>query len=645
MRLSTTILLLTAALAAWGVWHWVRAADEGRQVPAVGQPLVRFATDEVSEIQLRRAGEAANLNPIRKTWYLTQPIFDRMDPAAALALYFGLNGLQLRQSIPAAEWRAAGHDLETYGLGREAVRVRLLGRDKATLHDFRLGHLTPWKSGSDNTMYVQWKDGGAPDDILVVAGNLRLLLDRPFDLLRAREALHLPRPPLRLLLLAGNQRLELARAGAGAPWRITRPLADRADGAAVEDFLKKLSAAEALSLSPRDETVFPADEAVRLAVLMETNGAEAEVAAADYAALAAGSPMPFRPSPDLLVGAFSVPAAPPGEPPPPLLARFNDRPFDLHLPRGLLDLLVPDPLPFRARTLADLDPQHLARIVIRANDALREPVVLERQADGWKVLLRGGWARADAGRVRQAIQALNSTPVLGFPTDSLVDPAPYGLAEPVLEAEFTGSGGAPQRLRLGLADGRAFAWFADRPSVYEVPPGSQAPLPANPGAWRSRLLLDFAAADLRQLAVAPAAAPETVLRYNPEENLWTAVVGGENLTDRLDPVAAANFAAVLERLRAARWLAEGIAPALTRLAQPDLVLRLTIEARLDESFDTELRRYRLSFARANDGSPYSYGRINEEPDVFLVKTALVEAIGSDFFPADMPPADIPPAAE
>jgi len=630
MRAATTILLLLATVASWGAYRWVMADGRTRPPPANGKPIIRFDINEVSEIQLRRGGEAINLNPTNKVWYLTHPLSDRLDPTAALALYFGLNGLELYRTLPAAQWKNE-HEAEHYGLGREAVKVRLLDQGKKTLHEIRLGHLTPWRKGGNPTLYVQWRDGPNPEDILVVAGNLRTLLDRPFDMLRARQALYLPSPPMRISLQQGESRVELARAGPDAPWRMLKPLDDRADPGAIEAFLRSLSELEASSLTPWEEAPFPEQDAIRLAIAMQPpDPGEARRALAAYERISARDPITYQPAPSLLQAVFRP--APGRNATPEVVARFNDRPHDLHLPLKTLDLLVPDAARFRARTLADLAPGNLARIEVQDPSSVGEAVQLESKADEWFVFLRGNWVKADAARLRFLVTRFNQIPVLAYPTDILTRPEGYGLAAPRLQAAFAFRDGHVRRLRLGQADGKTFAWFEDRSTVCEVPEAALAALPVSPAAWRSRTLLDFAAADVRQVVVSRPGQADVALRYNPEENLWTALQGSKDRSADLDRVAAANLTNALEHLRAQRWLSAGLGPAQSAMAQPDLVLRFSVVPTSVDGTAGEVRRYKLDLARTGEQSPSFYGRLNDEPDVFLVKEQAVEALEADLFP-------------
>ena len=629
MRAATLILLLLAAVASWCAYRWVVAGANLAVPPEVGKPLVRFKLEEVSEIQLRRGGENAIINPIRKVWYLTNPTTDRLDPNAALALFFGLNGLELCRVLPEDQWK--DHPLEFYGLGHEAVRVRLLDKQKKTLHDFRLGHLTPWKKGDNSTMYVQWKNGPNPDDILVVAGNLRVLLDRPFDMLRARQALYLPNPPVRVLVMQGESRLEMARQDPSAPWRLLRPIEDRADPAAIEAFLRALSETEATSLTPWEETPFPEQDSIRLAVAMQPADAdEAARALEEYSHVSAREQINYRPSPGLLQASFRRTTGRNGNPE--LVVRFNDRPHDLHIPTKVLDVLTASPARFRARNLCDLDPNKLNGIEIQVPGSISEAVQLESREDGWFVGERGTWTRADAPRLRALLDGFNAVPVLSFPNDGLTQAKGFGLESPVLVAAFAGKDHRVRKLRLGRLEGKTYGWFEDTPSVYELPEAVLATLPASPAAWRSRAFFDFAAADIRQIVLSRPQHPEVALRYNVEENSWTALAGDADRTADLDRIAAANLTAALERLHADRWLAEGTGPAQAALSRPSLTIRFTVVPMATEGGPAEPRRFKLDFAPTAEQSTSYFGRLNDEPDVFLVKDKTVESLAAELFP-------------
>lgn len=621
MRLTATIPLLLALAAGWFAWRWIEAADAVR-LPPLGQPLVRFDAAEVAEIHLRRTEASANLNPIDGVWHFTTPLLDRVDPTSALAIYLGLNGLVLQEIIPHREWRDADRKLEDFGLGRKAVRLRLLGHNKQTFHDFRLGDVTPWQKDGEPTMYLQWKNGPLPDDVLVVGGNLRTLLDRPFDALRARQALYLPHPPLAITLRTGDQWLELRRESPNAPWLITKPLAERAEPRAVDALLRALSTMEAVALLPRGASPAGETEAARLTILME--GAEVREPPA------AGSDIDFESGNRRVDAVFQRPQPGTKE----LLSRWSDRRYDLRLPAGVLDLLQPDMTRYRSRSLASFDPAAATEFLLRDPASTGSPVVL-RFADGqWNVYLRDTWWPAENSRVQRAIEAIAACPILAYPTDSLARPADYGLDAPIRQIGIR-TGDAPVlKYSFGRKDGMVFARTDESLTVYQVPDSVIGFLTDLPSAWRSRQLFSFSSVDVRQITLHRPDQPELSLRYDPEENFWLATEADKDATARLDPTAAADLAADLERWSAERWLGEGISTALGALQNPTAWLGISLESFLPDGSPGPLRRLRLEFAPGPRGSGYLYGRFAGEPDVFLFRADTLARLGDKLFASE-----------
>jgi hypothetical protein len=618
MRFLTTIVLFLCLAAGWYAWRWIEAADALRP-PSTGQPLVRFEAADVHEIQLRRTEASANLNPIDGVWHLTSPLVDRVDPTAALAIYLGLNGLVLEEIIPHRQWRDADRKLEDFGLGRKAVRLRLIGQDKQTLHDFRIGDVTPWLKGEESTMYVQWKTGPLPDDVLVVGGNLRALLDRPFDALRARQPLYLPHPPLSITLRKGEQWLELRRETPRSPWMITRPVAERAEPAAVDALLRALSTMEAVALLPRSSAISAENTAARLSIVME--GAPPSEPPAD------GADIPFVRGNHRVDAAFQSPQ--PGEKE--LLSRWSDRRYDLRLPAGVLDLLQPDMTRYRSRSLAAFDPLKVTEFLLRDNAGANLPVVLRLDQGQWNVYLRDAWWPAEGSRVQRALEAIAACPIQAYPTDSLSKPEDYGLDMPVRQVGFRVGNEEPRKFSFGRKDGKLYARADDSLSVYQVPDSVIGFLPDLPSAWRSRQLFNFSSVDIRQITLHRPGRPELSLRYQPEENLWLATEDDEDATARLDVGAAANLAGTLERWSADRWLAEGASTALAALREPNAWLGISVETFLDDGSPGPLNRIRLEFAPGPEGSKFLYGRFAGEPDVFVISAEALANLGSDLF--------------
>lgn len=618
MRFLTTIFLILALAAGWFAWRWIEAADS-TTLPAIGQPLVRFDAKEVSEIQLRRTEASANLNPIDGAWHLTSPLLDRVDPTAALAIYLGLNGLVLQEIIPHREWRDADRKLEDFGLGRKAVRLRLLGQDKQTLHDFRIGDVTPWLKDGEATMYVQWKTGPLPEDVFVVGGNLRALLDRPFDALRARQPLYLPHPPLSITLRQGEQWLELQRESPRSPWMITKPVTERAEPAAVDSLLRALSTVEAVALLPRGPAIAPESAAARLSIVMD--GAPPVPAPSD------ADDIEFTPGNYRVDAIFQSPRADEKE----VLSRWSDRRYDLRLPAGVLGWLQPDMTRFRSRSLASFDPAQVTEFLLRDNSGANLPVVLRFEHGQWNVFLREAWWPAENSRVQRALEAIAACPIQAYPTDSLSKPEEYGLDMPIRQIGFRCGDEDPQKFSFGRKDGKLYARAGESLSVYQVPDSVIGFLPDLPSAWRSRQLFSFSSVDIRQITIHRPGKPELSLRYQPEENLWLATMDEKDATETLDIGAAANLAGTLERWSAERWLGEGASTALAALREPTAWLGISTETFLDDGSPGPLKRIRIEFAPGPEGSGFLYGRFAGEPDVFVIQADALAKLGSDLF--------------
>lgn len=618
MRFFTTIVLVLSLAAGWFAWRWIEAADAVK-LPIIGQALVRFEAGEVSEIQLRRTEASANLNPIHGVWHLTSPLVDRVDPTAALAIYLGLNGLVLQEIIPHRQWRDADRKLEDFGLGRKAVRLRLLGQNKQTLHDFRLGDVTPWLKDDEPTMYVQWKTGPLPDDVLVVGGNLRALLDRPFDALRARQSLHLPHPPLAITLRKGEQWLELHRETPRSPWFITKPVAQRAEPAAVDALLRALSTVEAVALLPRVSAIGAEGPAARLSIVME--GASSAEPPPD------GADIPFNSGNGRVDAVFQNPH--PGEKE--LLSRWSDRRYDLRLPATVLDLLQPDMTRYRSRSLASFAPENVTQFFLRDTTGANVPVVLQREHGQWNVYLRDAWWPAENSRVQRALEAIAACPIQAYPTDSLAKAEDYGLDIPIRQVGLRVGDEAPLKFSFGRKDGKLYARADDSLSVYQVHESVIGFLPDLPSAWRSRQLFKFSSVDIRQITLHRPGKAELSLRYEPEENFWLATEDGKDVTARLDISAAANLAGRLERWSAERWVGEGTSTALVSLQNPTAWLGLSLDTFLEDGSPGPLRRLRLEFSPGPEGSNFLYGRFAGEPDVFVINTEELSGLGSDLF--------------
>ena len=314
-----------------------------------------------------------------------------------------------------------------------------------------------------------------------------------------------------------------------------------------------------------------------------------------------------------------------------IVSRWSDRSFDLVIPASTLNLLAPAPNRFRAVTLADLDVASITSIVIRDPASTGEPAALQHAPHGWEVFLRDQWLPADPLKIEKAIAAISTCPIQDFPTDSLNNPAAFGLDQPALQLALQDQSGQRHLLDLARAHGKFHAHFAGSSSVYQIADAILTFLPPRAAAWRSRQLFAFSTIDIRQIVLTSPVHPEIALRYNPNQNLWVAMENGANRTNALDTALAANLAANLERLTAARWLSESTGEAAAALANPTHQIQITTATVLDDGSPGPNRKSILSLAPATQGSPFLYGKFNGEPNVFLIKRELVDSLAENLF--------------
>lgn len=224
--LVTLGLLAAAAAAVLLAWHEVEKPAEREKARAEAEEkLLPIERDQVEAVRLAAKGREVRLERADGRWRIVAPVAAAADQGAADALLDAALGLRRRQRIAEPD---AG--LGAFGLDPPPLRLtlELAGGRSRTLE---AGAENPF----DGSLYLR-VDGGP---VVSVGPGARYSLDKGLFDLREKRLFPVQETDLARLEVKGPK-LAAALAREKGEWRLSAPVAERADGAAVDGLLTTL---------------------------------------------------------------------------------------------------------------------------------------------------------------------------------------------------------------------------------------------------------------------------------------------------------------------------------------------------------------------------------------------------------------------
>jgi hypothetical protein len=230
------LLIAAGALAVLsaGVWFSNRAekAKEGKPDPDAAPKIVEIPTDQIQQVEIAKGGVTTTLkrNADGK-WELTSPQQFRADQDAATTLVNTFNSLASDRLVE----EKAG-DLSVFGLASPQMTVTVTKKDGKT-SKLLIGDETPTSGGNFAKL------DGDPRVFTVASWN-KSSLDKSFKDLQDRRLLTFDSDKVtRIELSLKGQTVEFGKNNQNE-WQIVKPKPMRADGANVDDLVRRLKDAK-----------------------------------------------------------------------------------------------------------------------------------------------------------------------------------------------------------------------------------------------------------------------------------------------------------------------------------------------------------------------------------------------------------------
>ena len=490
MNARTTWLLLLTALALGGFLYVTGPRRSTPEGPGLGTYAAVVPSD-IRAIEMLRSNAVLRVERTTNGWRLALPVQYGAQPSAVEAFLESIARLRPRTYIPPEQLEAAGstNGWAAFGLGDNALTVKLESATGPAVI-FRLGGPAPLGS----QFYFQRV--GA-DGIFTADDSFMGTLPRTADSWRDRALFDLDGTAYDRVEVRGKPGFVAVKDGKSGVWRLTKPLAARADGERIETLLgalQRVRVAQFVTDSPLVDLgplgLEPAE--AELLVGRGTNDlvriqfGRSPTNAPDFAFVRrmANTNLVLVP-----VDAANLVRLP--------LVNFRDR-------RLSPDLTAADHIEFRAGTNRS---------------------ILDRRGTNW---LAGGPAPfpADSARIGQLLTQLGELQIVDFPNDVPDYPARYGLDRP--DPEWTVMSGTNELIRLAFGDtnglDKVFVRRADEMPVYSLPLAEKFRLPESAAQLR---LLQFEPTNVVQVTVLQKGRTKVVTRG--ADGKWQAGPGGSDL--------------------------------------------------------------------------------------------------------------------
>ena len=232
MRGLTSTIVLVVVLA--GLVGYIYFIDAGK--PASGTEVKAKAFDvspeNIEEVLIKNAaGETTRVQRVEANWKLVEPQQADADAAAVASVTSSVAGLEVQRVVDENPG-----DVAQYGLNPPRIDVSFRVKDQKKFQRLLVGEKTP--TGGD--LYAQ-KPG--EKRVFLISSFLDGTFNKTAFDFRDKQVLKFERDSAGgVELVTGGTTLQLARNG--TDWTLARPIAARADYAAVEGIMTRLSSAQ-----------------------------------------------------------------------------------------------------------------------------------------------------------------------------------------------------------------------------------------------------------------------------------------------------------------------------------------------------------------------------------------------------------------
>jgi len=232
MRGWSTLGLGVVLVALIGFYFFLDPKrDSSASTEKKEKPFGSVVTNDIEEIWVKTGNDTARLQKVQGNWEIVEPEPAAADQSELTSMTGSLSALEVNRVVD-----ANASDLKAYGLDPPRVEVSFRLKGQKDPKRFALGEKTP--TGGDIYAHV-------PGDkrVFLVSSFLDSTFNKTPFALRDKAILKIERDKVDgLELQSGTTTVQLAKKG--TDWTLVKPIAARADFAAVEAAIERLSSAQ-----------------------------------------------------------------------------------------------------------------------------------------------------------------------------------------------------------------------------------------------------------------------------------------------------------------------------------------------------------------------------------------------------------------
>ena len=226
------VILAVVLIGLVSYIYFVDSKRDPSGTTAKEKPFTSVQADDIEEIQVKSAdNETTRLQKMDGKWNVVEPVQATADAGEMTTIASSLSSLEIQRVVD----ENAG-DLKQYGLEPARIEIGFRSKGQKDLRRLQIGQKTP--TGSD--LYARFPD---QKRVFLVSSYLDSTFNKNTFALRDRRILVFDRNMVDGLdLTSGTAKTSLAKSG--SEWRLTSPISVRADFAAVEGALERLSSTQ-----------------------------------------------------------------------------------------------------------------------------------------------------------------------------------------------------------------------------------------------------------------------------------------------------------------------------------------------------------------------------------------------------------------
>jgi hypothetical protein len=227
--LRSTVVLLVLLAGIGGYIYFVESERDPAAADAKPKAFTELAADTIEEIRIKNAdGETSHVQKVGENWQLLEPNKAAADTGVVGTVTSNLSTLEVQRVVDENP-----SDLAQYGLEPARIDVSFRLKDQKDFQQLFVGNKTP--TGGD--VFAR-----RPNEkrVFLISSYLESIFNKSSFDLRDKSVLKFDRAAAdRIAVTEGVSTIEFTKEG--MDWRIARPIAARADSAAIEGLLTRLS--------------------------------------------------------------------------------------------------------------------------------------------------------------------------------------------------------------------------------------------------------------------------------------------------------------------------------------------------------------------------------------------------------------------